>query len=50
MGARTDMKPCTECLEQFGKPVCTHAGCCIFEDVPGMSAKQALKGIQLSKT
>lgn len=27
-----DLKPCTKCVEVFGKPVCVKDGCCIFED------------------
>ncbi|MFQ6053115.1 MAG: hypothetical protein ACE5OO_02650 [Candidatus Bathyarchaeia archaeon] len=25
------MKPCAECLQEHGKPLCTHLGCCILE-------------------
>lgn len=29
----SDMKPCAKCVEKFGNPMCTHLGCCIFEEV-----------------
>jgi hypothetical protein len=28
------MKPCSECVEENGKPLCTHSGCCVFDEVP----------------
>jgi len=28
------MKPCHECVEKYGKPACTHSGCCLFDGAP----------------
>ena len=25
------MNPCKKCVTVFGKPLCTHVGCCVFE-------------------
>ena len=49
LGTGSDLKPCAECLQRFGKPGCTHVGCCLFEDVPGQSAEQALLGHDAEK-
>lgn len=37
------MKPCKSCLETYGKHLCTHLGCCVFEGTSEVSFKGILK-------
>jgi hypothetical protein len=37
-----NVKPCNVCIEAFGEPACKPAKHCSVEDVPGLSAEEAL--------
>ena len=41
----TTLKPCAMCMEKYGKPGCSHSGCCVFEDVPGKSPTEILNSL-----
>jgi len=33
------MKACRSCILEYGRAICTHLGCCVFEDIHGKPPK-----------
>lgn len=34
------MKVCRSCIREYGRAICTHLGCCVFEDVHEKSPRE----------
>jgi len=44
-----NLKPCNVCIDAFGEPACNPVKHCSVEDVPGLSAEEALALIVSAK-